>query len=94
MNIYALTDLQRMIAEQISDKLGHEVQVGRYVDITDSYHIYGKDIETAKQMLFDRIDSMSFEERIYNFNDEFIQEMYQSAEDGVLEKIKNLSNKE
>jgi thymidylate synthase len=41
MNVYALTDLQRIIAEHISQNIGREVKVGRYVDITDSLHIYG-----------------------------------------------------
>ena len=41
MNVYALTDLQRIVAEQISEKIGRVVKVGRYVDITDSLHIYG-----------------------------------------------------
>jgi len=39
----------------------------------DSYHIYGKDIETAKQLLFDRIDTISFEERTFNFKDELFK---------------------
>ncbi|MFB0524053.1 MAG: thymidylate synthase [Phycisphaerae bacterium] len=41
MNVYAVTDLQRMIAEEISKKRGEPVRVGRYVDISDSLHIYG-----------------------------------------------------
>ncbi|MFQ6035882.1 MAG: thymidylate synthase [Sedimentisphaerales bacterium] len=41
MNVYAMTDLQRMIAEEISKKRGEPVRVGRYVDISDSLHIYG-----------------------------------------------------
>jgi len=41
MNVYALTDLQRIIAGKISEKIGRQVKVGRYVDITDSLHIYG-----------------------------------------------------
>ncbi len=41
MNAFALTDLQRNIARTISEKLGQEVRVGRYVDISDSFHIYG-----------------------------------------------------
>ena len=41
MNVYALTDLQRTIAEKISQKIRKPVKVGRYVDITDSLHIYG-----------------------------------------------------
>ena len=41
MNVYALTDLQRIIAEQVSKKISKSVVVGRYVDISDSLHIYG-----------------------------------------------------
>ena len=41
MNVYALTDLQRKIAEGISKNKGVPVNVGRYVDISDSLHIYG-----------------------------------------------------
>jgi thymidylate synthase len=45
MNIFALTDLQKTMAEKISKKLGAEVSVGRYVDISDSFHIYGSYFE-------------------------------------------------
>jgi thymidylate synthase len=41
MNVYALTDIQRIIAEQITQKINQPVKVGRYVDISDSLHIYG-----------------------------------------------------
>ncbi len=41
MNVYALTDLQRIIAERLSEAKGEPVTVGRYVDISDSLHIYG-----------------------------------------------------
>lgn len=41
MNVYAFTDLQRIIAEQISPKIKKIVIPGRYVDISDSLHIYG-----------------------------------------------------
>ncbi len=41
MNLFALTDLQRILAEQLSEMTGKPVQVGRHVDISDSYHIYG-----------------------------------------------------
>jgi thymidylate synthase len=41
MNVYALTDLQKRIADGIAAKRGEPVKVGRYVDISDSLHIYG-----------------------------------------------------
>ena len=51
MNVYALTDLQRIVAERISQKTGREVKVGRYVDITDSLHIYGSYFAEAEPEL-------------------------------------------
>ncbi len=41
MNVYAFADLQRIIAEQISQRINQPVKVGRYVDVSDSLHIYG-----------------------------------------------------
>ncbi|HUV39659.1 MAG TPA: thymidylate synthase [Planctomycetota bacterium] len=41
MNVFALTDLQRKIAREIAAKIDRPVRVGRYVDICDSFHIYG-----------------------------------------------------
>jgi len=41
MNVYALTDLQKTIADGIAQNKDVPVQVGRYVDISDSLHIYG-----------------------------------------------------
>ena len=49
MNVYALTDLQRIIAEKISKKIDSPVKVGRYVDISDSLHIYGSYFENAEK---------------------------------------------
>ena len=89
MNMFGFVQFNReVLAEKISQKTGKEVRMGRLNWQADSFHIYGKDIEKAKGMLFDRIDEgMPFEERIYNFNDDFIREMYQDAEPMILKKI-------
>jgi len=41
MNAFALTDLQRRIAGEITERLGQPVGVGSYTDISDSFHLYG-----------------------------------------------------
>jgi len=51
MNVFALTDLQRIIAGRIAEKLGRVVHVGRYVDISDSFHIYGSYFEEFRPEL-------------------------------------------
>ena len=41
MNCFALVHLQKLVAEMTAKKAGREVRLGRYVDESDSYHIYG-----------------------------------------------------
>ena len=90
MNMFGFVQFSREeIADEIQKRTGKKVKLGRMNWQADSFHIYGRDIEKAKGMLFDRVDSMSFEERTYNFHDEFIQEMYQMAEPVILQKIKD-----
>ena len=69
MNIYAFTELQREIANRISDKIGKLVQVGRYVDITDSYHIYGSYFNEFSERFLKNIKARSFEERTWRTDD-------------------------
>ena len=72
-NVIALTTLMRNIAEAIAKKTGKEVRVGRYVDISDSLHIYGSyfreiegDPEKGIKSFFEKLKSRSFEERTWD----------------------------
>lgn len=49
MNLFGLTELQKFIADEISKKTRREILVGPYVDITDSYHIYGSNFADFKE---------------------------------------------
>jgi thymidylate synthase len=64
MNVYALTDLQRVMADEISVKLGMPIKVGRYVDISDSLHIYGAYFENAK-IEVEKMKGSSFRDRAW-----------------------------
>lgn len=93
MNIFGFIQFNKnIIASGIAEKSGRTVKLGRLNWHADSYHIYGKDIASAEKMLFSRLEKMKFEERIYNFNDEFIREMYDNAENNVMKKIKALDD--
>lgn len=65
MNIFAFTDLQRVIANKISERCSKDVLVGRYVDITDSYHIYGSYYSEFRGFLH-TIENRNFEERTWS----------------------------
>jgi thymidylate synthase len=76
MNIFALTDLQRAIADEVSAKINIPVKVGRYVDMADSYHIYGSYFDQFKGFL-DTLDKKTFEER--TFSSSFAEPFFKEA---------------
>ena len=62
MNMYAFTDLQRWVAERLSERMGRPIAVGRYIHSADSYHIYGSYFAEFERFL-KLIASKSLEER-------------------------------
>lgn len=71
-NVIAMTTLMRKIAERISEATSRPIRLGRYVDISDSLHIYGSyfrdlegDAERGVKSFFDLLESRSFEERTW-----------------------------
>lgn len=76
MNIFALTDLQRTIAEAISKRTSSKVTVGRYVDISDSFHIYGSYAEEFQKFL-KIVTERSFEERTWS--SDFAKSFFEDA---------------
>ena len=64
MNIFALTDLQNCICQELSKKMKREISAGRYVDITDSFHIYGSYVNEFNNFL-KTIESRTFENRTW-----------------------------
>ncbi len=51
MNMYVLTELQSRIASELSRRLGKKIDVGEYVDISNSYHIYEQDYKNVEVLL-------------------------------------------
>jgi thymidylate synthase len=76
MNIFALTDLQKTICDQVGRLIGKEVRVGRYVDISDSFHIYGSYAGEFKNFLKMAKDR-SFEEKTWS--SEFAMPFFEEA---------------
>ncbi|MGD8240547.1 MAG: thymidylate synthase [Armatimonadota bacterium] len=65
MNNWALTDLQRRIAERVGEGLGEPVAVGRYVDIVDSYHIYGSYFEEFERGFLKLLKERDYKDRVW-----------------------------
>ncbi|MBN1844953.1 MAG: hypothetical protein JW810_04675, partial [Sedimentisphaerales bacterium] len=80
MNAYALTDLQRLVAEQIQQRIQRPVRPGRYVDITDSLHIYGSYFREAAGEL-EKMKDQNFASRAWNSNHPAFAMMTREAQD-------------
>ena len=90
MNSFGITMFNReMIADEIEKRSGKKVHLARMNWQADSWHIYGKDIQQAEERLFSKVNGIgaNFEDRIYNFYDPMIQEMYYEEDENILKKI-------
>ncbi len=81
MNVFALTDLMKFIAHEVSKIIGKPVKVGRYVDISDSYHIYGSYFDQFKGFL-ETLKVKTFEER--TFTSEFAEPFFEEIREKLL----------
>jgi thymidylate synthase len=88
MNMFGFVQFNReVIAAGLEARLGRPVRLGRLNWHADSYHIYGKDLAAAERLLFQRLDTTAFEDRVYRFDDEAIRELYDMAGESVRQKI-------
>jgi thymidylate synthase len=83
MNVYALTDLQRMIAERISQRIDKPVSLGRYVDISDSLHLYGSYFDRIKVEV-EKMRVGSFRNRAWETTHPAFQLMIQEARENLV----------
>ncbi len=96
-NVIALTTLMRKIAERVSERASRPVRVGRYVDISDSLHIYGSyfrelegDPEKGIKSFFDLLASRSFEDRTWT--SDFVRPYF--IDDGVGKGLRPMLSRE
>lgn len=80
MNMYAFTELQKVIAERVSQRLDREIQVGQYNHIVDSFHIYGSYFDDFQGFL-ETLKARTFEER--TFTTEQIAPLLQEARERI-----------
>lgn len=89
MNMFGFTHFNRiLIADPLETRLGKPVALGRMNWQADSFHVYGKDREEFESRLLRRIGSSSFDDRVFCFFDDSIQEIWTEAEAAIREKIR------
>jgi len=85
MNMYALIYLAAGVAESVAKKLGKPVTLGRYVDASDSYHVYGSRIEHFEEMFLKQIETRTFEDRTWTR--EFAASIIEEATPRIRSKV-------
>ncbi len=86
MNCFALIHLMARVAGQVAEKAGREVKLGRYVDESDSYHIYGRRLDDFKARFLKQVESRSFPDRTWTL--EFAEPFFEEARPAIAAKIK------
>ena len=84
MNMYAFTDLQRLVAERLSERLGRSIKVGQYTHIADSFHIYGAYFEEFEGFL-KTLKVRTFEERTYRTED--VRDIIEEAREQIAKSL-------
>lgn len=85
MNMYAFTDLQRQVAEALSERLGREIRPGQYIHTASSFHIYGSYFEEFQHFL-QSVERRTWEQRTYRTED--VQEMIDEARAEIAESLR------
>ncbi len=88
MNIFALVQLQKRMAERISTLSGKSIRIGRYCHMADSYHIYGSSFREFESRFLGALKKRTFEQRTMSY--ESVREMMEEARSSILEKARNL----
>lgn len=88
MNIFALVQLQQRMAARISELSGRTVQVGRYVHMADSYHIYGSYFREFEGRFLGALEKRTFEQRALAYAD--VKDMMDEARPMILEKARTM----
>jgi thymidylate synthase len=84
MNAFALIQLQRRIAERISDLAERPVRLGRYVHQADSYHLYGSYFGEFQARFLKALETRRFERRTFRYAD--VKDIMEAAIPGIVEK--------
>lgn len=91
MNDFAFVHLIQNMADRISEIRQEPVKVGRFMDMSDSYHIYGKRFNHFLDNFVEQIESRDFEDRTWDR--EFAQEFFDEAKPMIKAKIEEVDSR-
>jgi len=69
MNCFAFIQIMEYVAKEVSKQLGQELKIGRYVDESDSFHIYGKRLADFENRFLTNLVNRDFPSRTFSRKD-------------------------
>lgn len=66
MNCFAFIHIMEYIAEEVGKKTGEKLRIGRYIDESDSFHIYGKRIPDFETRFLTNVMNREFAKRTFS----------------------------
>jgi len=66
MNCFAFIHVMEYIAKEVGRRTGQEVKIGRYVDESDSFHIYGKRLADFENRFLKNLIEREFSQRTFS----------------------------
>ena len=91
MNCFALISLMERVAGSIARAAGREVRLGRYVDMSDSFHIYGRRLGDFENGFLKLVQERSFEDRTWTR--EFAEPFFAEARPVITAKIREVDER-
>ncbi|MBN2217297.1 MAG: hypothetical protein JW719_07960 [Pirellulales bacterium] len=88
MNMFALVQLQRKIADRVAELSGRTVELGRYCHMADSYHVYGSNLAEFEGRFLGAIERRTFEQRTIRYED--VRDIMEEARPAILEKAQQM----
>ena len=88
MNMFALIQLQKKMAERIAFISGREIRLGRYVHQADSFHLYGSYFKDFEERFLRALEHRTFEERTLPL--EAVREIMEESIPAIREKARRM----
>ena len=92
MNMFALVQLQKKVADRIAQLSNKVVKLGRYVHQADSYHIYGSNFREFEERFLKSFEKLTFDQRTFRYDE--IKFMMDDAIPSILEKAAKMGRSE
>lgn len=86
MNMWAFTDLQKYVTEEVSKRTGRPLKCGSYAHIVDSFHIYGSYFKEFEGFL-KSVRTRSYDERTWDSSSELVQSAFDSAKVQIQQEV-------